>query len=134
MSDKQEPEKYLFKYIKINSKNNLSFVIDESDESEFENLELKSTVATFEEEIIGKQLLKFTNKFLPKEKDYIKMNNEQNKIFNKQFQSEKDQLHSSVTRILSTDYKDTFVFNYTNITDICRILSKSFNDLKKYKL
>ena len=134
MSDKQEPEKYLFKYIKINSKNNLSFVIDESDESEFENLELKSTVATFEEEIIGKQLNKFTYKFLPRETDIIKMNYEQNKIFNKQFQSEKDQLHSSVTRILSTDYKDTFVFNYTNITDICRILSKSFNDLKKYKI
>ena len=134
MAEQPEPDKYLFKYIKINSKNNLNFVIDESDESEFENLELKSTVATFEEEIIGKQLLKFTNKFLPKEKDYIKMNNEQNKIFNKQFQSEKNELHSTILRILSTDYKDIFVFNYTNINDICRILSKSFNEIRKLKI
>ena len=94
---------------------------------------MKSTVATFEEEIIGKQLIKFTNKFLPKEKDLLKMNIEQNKIFNKQFQSEKNELHSTIFRILSTDYKDIFVFNYTNINNICRILSKSFNDIRKSK-
>ena len=128
---KEENEKCLFKYIKIDRKNEIKFVIDEEDESEMENLELMSTTSSFDEELIGKKMIQFLNEFIPSNTDILKLNLEQNKFFTKLFHRQKDQLKSAVNRLLATDYKDIFIFSPNNITNICRILSKIFKIIKK---
>ena len=129
----EENEKFIFKYIKIDKKNEISFVIDEEEESEMENLELKSTISAFDDELIGNKMLKFLNELIPINADILKLNLEQNKYFNRLFNREKEQLNSAVNRLLATDYKDVFIFSPNNITDICRILSKIFNTIKNNK-
>ena len=37
-------------------------------------------------------------------------------------------------RILSIDFEKEFIFNYTNIFDVCCIASLLFSDCKKYKI
>ena len=110
----------LFKYIRINQKNEIDFVSNA--DREMETLELFSTTSTFEGEIIGNKILNYINKFISKEKGSLKCNQEQSRVFSKLFQSEKEQLNISVRRFLTTDYKDTYIFSPSNITDIVRIL------------
>jgi hypothetical protein len=49
-------------------------------------------------------------------------------------QIRKKKLYESINRILSIDFKNQLIFNFTNIFDICSILALFFSEIKKYKI
>ena len=128
-----QEEEYELNYIKIDSKNEIRLLGNEDYVIEVNNF--LSSALVFEQEQIGKKLEKnIKSKFPDYSIDLLKTNFDYIKEFHKSINSDKKSINSSINRILSIDYKDKFIFSQTNVMDICRILTSSFNSLKKYKL
>ena len=127
-------DEYELNFLKINSNNNAKLIGVEDYELEF--LDLMACVSPFESETIDGILIKFFKKFIPSVQDLIKTNIELSKQFLKVAHSDKKgfNISESINRILSTDFKEKFIFNKINIQDVCNILAFSFNDIKKFKI
>ena len=126
-----QEEEYELNYIKIDSKKEIRLLGNEDYGIEFNNF--WTSALMFEQEQIGKKLEKSIKSKFPDPIDLLKINYDKIKEF-KSMNSDKKSLNSSINRILSTDYKDRFIFSQTNILDICRLLTIGINDLKKYKI
>lgn len=127
----QEEEEYELNYIKIDSKKEIRLLGNEDYVIEVNNF--LSSALMFEQEQIGKKLEKDIKSKFPDSIDLLKNNFDLIKEFHKSINSDKKKIYSSINRILSIDYKDKFIFNQTNVMDICRLLTIGFNELKKYK-
>ena len=127
-------DEYELNFIKIDSDNNIKLI--GTDDLELEMLDLMTCVSPFEMESIDGILLKFFRQFIPKVQDLVQTNIELIKKNKKLTHPDKktNLINDSINRILSTDFKDTFIFNKTNIEDVYNILSNSFLDIKKYKI
>ena len=127
-------DEYELNFIKIDSDNNIKLI--GTDDLELEMLDLITCVSPFEMESIDGILLKFFRQFIPKVQDLVQTNIELIKKNKKLTHPDKktNLINDSINRILSTDFKDTFIFNKTNIEDVYNILSNSFLDIKKYKI
>ena len=122
-----------FNYIKLDfsNKNKLK---NESDIKE-ENLDFKTVIESFEQQITLEELNSFIYKLIPKNiNDLFKINIEQTKKYKKEFPFTKQSMINSVNRILATDFKSNFAFNRQNLEDVSRILCHIFESLKKYNV
>ena len=119
-------------FLKVDYNNNVKLLGME--DYELEMVEFLATMSQFESETLDGILLKFFKKnILPPLQD-LKTMIDQSKQFYKFTFSDKKKLHDTINRILATDYKETFIFNKQNIQDVTKILTFSFNDIKKYKI
>ena len=127
-------DEYELNFLKIDCNNNVKLIA--TDDYELEMLDLMACVSPFEQESIDGILLKFFKKFLPSGQDIVQINIEISKKYIKLVHSEKkvNKIIESINRILSIDFRDTFIFNNTNIQDITNIMANGFNDIKKYKI
>ena len=126
-------DEFELNYIKIDSKNEIKLLGAEDYAAEMSTF--FSTVMEFEQEKITKKILKDLEKDLPENSELLKYNIDFSKKFIKIINTDKKKYYnSSVNRLLSIDFKDKFIFSYTNIFDVCSILTMFFNELKKYKI
>ena len=125
-------DEYELNFLKIDSNNNAKLI--SVDDIEFEILDLMACVSPFEAESMDGILLKFFKKFIPTIQDLLKTNIDLSKQFLKHSDKKGLNIAESVNRILSTDFKEKFIFNKINIQDVCNILTISFNDIKKFKI
>ena len=125
-------DEYELNFLKIDSNNNVKLIGVE--ELELELLDLLACVSPFESESMDGILLKFFKKFIPAIQDLLKTNIELSKQFLKHYDKKSLNITESMNRILSTDFKEKFIFNKINIQDVCNILTISFNDIKKFKI
>ena len=130
MSSKDEFE---LNYVKIDCINEIK-LLDTNDYATEINL-LFSTVEDYEQYKIAKKINKDIEKNFPDNSELLKYNFEFSKKFMKIInQDKRKNFNASVKRILSIDFKKEFIFNYTNINDVCSILVLLFSDYKKYKI
>ena len=125
-------EEFELNYLKIDSKNNLRLLGKE--DFEMETISFMSVISIFAEEKIGKNVSSFLKKIIPETTDILKANQEYSKQFLKIINTDKKGYYSSVNHILATNYKEQFIFNKTNLQDVCYILTYAFNEMKKYKI
>ena len=127
-------DEYELNFLKIDSNNNANLMTP--DDYELEMLDLLACISPFEQESIDGILLRFFKKFLPTGQDLVQINIDMSKKYIKFVNAEKkgNKILESVNRILSTDFKDCFIFNKTNLQDVANILSNSFYEIKKYKI
>ena len=125
-------EEFELNYLKIDSKNNLRLLGKE--DFEIETISFMSVISIFAEEKIGKNVSSFLKKIIPETTDILKANQEYSKQFLKIINTDKKGYYSSVNHILATNYKEQFIFNKTNLQDVCYILTYAFNEMKKYKI
>ena len=120
-------------YIKIDSKNEIELL--ETDDYAIEVDRLFSTVMNFENFNISKKINKDVEKYIHDNSDIFKNNVDFAKKYIKIINSDKRKnFNATVKRILSIDFEKEFIFNYTNIFDVCCIVSLLFSDCKKYKI
>ena len=127
-----EEEIFELNYIKIDSENEVRIL--NNDEIVMETNSFLTAFLDFEEEKVGKNLLNYLKNIIQEGPDLLKINIEYSKQFIKSIKSDKKNLHSSINRILSTDFKGKFIFNQTNVEDVYRILIIVFGDFKKNKI
>ena len=135
MSFSSSEEEFELNYVKIDSNNDIRLLVKE--DFEMETITFMTIITEFGEEKIGKNILSFLKKTIPDTTDILKANQDYTKQFLKTVNMDKKKVfNSSVNRILSTDFKDKFIFNKTNLQDVCNILTYSFNEIKekKYKI
>ena len=135
MSFSPSEEEFELNYVKIDSKNDIRLLGKE--DFEMETITFMTIVTEFGEEKIGKNVLSFLKKTIPDTTDILKASQDYSKQFLKTVNMDKRKgFNASVNRILSTDFKDRFIFNKPNLQDVCSILTYSFNELKekKYKI
>ena len=125
-------DEYELNFLKIDSNNNAKLMGIE--DIELEMLDLMACVSPFEAESMDGILLKFFKKFIPTIQDLLKTNIELSRQFLKHSDKKGLNFTESINRILSTDFKEKFIFNKINIQDVCNILTISFNDIKKFKI
>ena len=126
-------DEFELNYIKIDSKNEIK-LLDTDDFATEINL-LFSTVEDYEQYKIAKKIGKDIEKNFPDNSELLKHNIEFSKKFIKIIKQDKRKnFNASVKRILSIDFKNVFIFNYTNINDVCSILALLFSECKKYKI
>ena len=131
MSSSEEDE-FELSYIKIDDKSGIRIL--KSEDFGMEANYFLSTVEEFSKEIIGKNLSNKLREIIPDGQDKLKINIEYSKKFIKSVNLDKKGLYNSINRILSTDYKEKFIFNQTNVQDIGKILTISFGELKRSKI
>ena len=130
MSSKDEYV-YELKYLKINSFNNTE-LLDQNDIVDFMTYDgdIQSEIESDDSE----SLQKYYKKIFPTiTQDLLKTNYEQIKHFSR-LVSDKTRIAQCVNKILATDFKDSFIFNKQNLEDVTRILTYSFNEIKKSKI
>lgn len=129
MSSKDEYV-YELKYLKINSSNNTD-LIDQNDFSDFVNYdnEIQSEIESVDRD----SLFKFYKKNIPTINQDLKTNIEQSKQFSRIPLTDK-KIADNVNRILATDFKESFIFNRQNLEDVTKLLTYSFNEIKKLKI
>ena len=125
-------DEYELNFLKIDSNNNAKLIGVE--DIELEILDLIACVSPFEAESMDGILLKFFKKFIPTVQDLLKTNIELSRQFLKHSDKKGLNIVESINRILSTDFKEKFIFNKINIQDVCNILAISFNDIRKFKI
>ena len=130
-------EEFELNFIKIDSKNDIRLLRTKDYVKEYSTL-FKS-VSKFENESIDNNITSFLKKNIPESTDLLKLNIDYSKQFLKLINSDKKKgFNSSINHILSTDFKDQFIFNKKNLQDVCNILTFSFNEIKnegrKYKI
>ena len=125
-------EEFELNYLKIDTKNDIRLLGKE--DFEMETISFMSVVSVFGEEKIGKSLLSFLKKIIPETKDILKVNQEYSKQILKRINLDKKGYYSSINHLLATDFKEKFIFNKTNLQDVCNILTYAFNEIKKYKI
>lgn len=131
MSTSFANEEFELNYVKIDTKNELRLLGVE--DFGIETNTYMSTLAQFQHEEITKKLNKFlTNESIPESSDLLKVNIEYHKKILKFINNDKKKvLYNSVNTILSIDYKDKFIFNKSNVQDICIALAHGFSEIKK---
>ena len=125
-------EEFELNYLKIDSKNDLRLLGKE--DFEMETISFMSVINIFSEEKIGKNVSSFLKKIIPETTDILKANQEYSKQFLKRINTDKKGYYSSVNHILATNYKEQFIFNKTNLQEVCYLLTYAFNEIKKYKI
>ena len=126
-------DEFELNYVKIDSKNEIKLL--ETDDYAIELGTLFSTVEGFDQYTFDKKVTKDIEKFIPDNSELLKNNIEFSKNFIKIINSDKRKnFNTSVKRILSIDFRKEFIFNYTNIFDVCSIISLLFSECKKYKI
>ena len=119
-------------YIKMDGKNEIELLNQE--DIEMDKLNILFLVKEFEDENIGKNLSNYLRQVIPEGPDLFKTNIDYMKQYLKSITLDKNNLYISINRILSTDYKEKFIFNQTNVQDICKLFCASLNEIKKYKI
>ena len=133
MSSASSEEEFELNYVKLDNKNEIRLLGKE--DYEIEMVTFMMSIKEFGDENIGKNLVQFLKKLIPESNDLMKLNLDYSKQFMKIINADKKKgLCSSVNQILSIDFKDKFIFNKTNVENICVILTNSLNELKKYKI
>ena len=136
MSSSSSEEEFELNYVKIDSKNDIR-ILDQEDYF-LETVSYSSAISDFEQEKIGKNLLSFLKKLIPdttdNSKDILKANLDYIKQYFKKINSDKKVFNATVNEILSTDFKDLFIFNKINLHHICNVLAYGINELRKYKI
>ena len=126
-------DEYELNFLKIDYNNEVK--LTGAEDLELEMIDLMVSQSQFEKESIDGILLKFFKKLIPTVQDLVKTNIEQGKQFLKSHSDKKGiNISEVVNRILSIDYREKFIFNRTNLQDVCFILSFSFNDIKRHKI
>ena len=126
-------DEFELNYVKIDSKNEIQLL--DTDDYAVEIGTLFSTVEGFDQYTFDKKVSKDIEKFIPDNSELLKNNIEFAKNFIKIINSDKRKnFNTSVKRILSIDFRKEFIFNYTNIFDVCSIITLLFSECKKYKI
>ena len=132
MSSSSSEEEFELNYVKLDNKNEIRLLGKE--DYEIEMVTFMMSIKEFGDENIGKNLVQFLKKLIPESNDLMKLNLDYSKQFMKIIKANKKKgLCSSVNQILSIDFKDKFIFNKTNVENICVILTNSLNELKNIK-
>ena len=131
MASSSSDEEFELNYLKLDTKNEIRILED----FDIEISAMMLSVNEFENENIGKILAQFIRRNIPESNEFIKINLEYSKQFVKIINAEKKKgLNSSINQILSIDFRDTFIFNKTNVQNIAMILAFCYNELKKFKI
>ena len=130
MSSENEIE---LNYVKIDSENEIEFLTSNNYATEISLL--FETFTRYEEYKIAKKISKDIEKNIQQDSELLKYNIDFSKKFIKIITSDKrKKLNASVKRILSIDFGNEFIFNYSNIFDVCSIVTLLFTECKKYKI
>ena len=130
MSSQNEIE---LNYVKIDSENEIEFLTSNNYATEISLL--FETFTRYEEYKIAKKISKDIEKNIQQDSELLKYNIDFAKKFIKIITSDKrKKLNASVKRILSIDFGNEFIFNYSNIFDVCSIVTLLFTECKKYKI
>ena len=130
MSSENEIE---LNYVKIDSENEIEFLTSNNYATEISLLFESFTL--YEEYKIAKKISKDIEKNIQQDSELLKYNIDFAKKFIKIITSDKrKKLNASVKRILSIDFGNEFIFNYSNIFDVCSIVTLLFTECKKYKI
>ena len=110
-------DEFELNYVKIDGKNEIKLL--GGDDYAAEVSTFFSTVTEFEQEKIAKKVIKEIEKTIPEKIDLFKSNIDFAKKFLKLINTKKNNndINKSVNRILSLDFRNQFIFNYTNIFD-----------------
>ena len=120
-------------YVKIDSENEIEFLTSNNYATEISLL--FETFTRYEEYKIDKKISKDIEKNIQQDSELLKYNIDFSKKFIKIITSDKrKKLNASVKRILSIDFGNEFIFNYSNIFDVCSIVTLLFTECKKYKI
>ena len=131
MSSSSSEEEFELNYVKVDSKNEIRLLGKE--DYEIEMVAFMCAVNEYKDENIGKKLSQFVKK-IPESNDFLKVNSDYSKQFSKLLNADKKKgLNNSINTILSIDFKDKFIFNKSNIFNVCMILAYCFLDLKEMK-
>ena len=131
MSSKDEYV-YELKYLKINNFNNTD-LLDQKEEIE-DYFKYDGDIQNEIESDDNELLQKYYKKFFPTiTQDLLRTNLDINKLFLR-FIADKKKFAYCVNRILATDFQEYFIFNRKNLEDVTKILSYSFNEMKKSKI
>ena len=126
-------DEFELNYVKIDGKNEIKLL--GADDYAAEMSTFFSTVTEYEQEKIAKKVIKDIENYIPENSELLKSNIEFAKKFLKIISANKrKKLYESINRILSVDFKNKLIFNFTNIFDICSILALFFSEIKKYKI
>ena len=126
-------DEFELNYIKIDSENEIELLSSTNYAKEISLL--FETIINNEQYKIAKSITKDIEKNIHDNSELLKNNIEFSKKFIKIITSDKrKKLNASVKRILSIDFGKEFIFNYSNIFDVCSILTLLFTETKKYKI
>ena len=126
-------DEYELNYVKIDGKTEIKLL--GADDYAAEMNYFFSTVTEYEQEKIAKKVIKDIEKNMPENTELFKFNVEFSKKFMKIINSNKKKnFNASVNRLLSIDFKNQFIFNYTNLFDVCCIIALFFSEIKKFKI
>jgi len=126
-------DEFELNYVKIDSESDIKLLKTEDYASEISML--FNSVMEYENYKIAKKISKDIEKTIPENSEVFKHNVDFSKKFIKLINTDKRKnFNASVKRILSIDFDKQFIFNYTNIYDVCSILTLLFSDCKKYKI
>ena len=126
-------DEFELNYIKIDSKDEIKLL--ETDDSVAEISNLFTKVGDFVDKKLSKNIIKDLEKNIPQNSELFRYNLDFSKKFSKIINLDKRKnFNESVKRILSIDFENEFIFNYTNIYDVCSIICLFFSDYKKYKI
>ena len=124
-------DEFELNYVKLDGNNEIKLL--GADDYAAEMSTFFSTVTEFDQEKISKKITKELEKNIPDYSELLKTNIDFSKKFLK-LNKDKKIINSSINRILSVDFKNQFIFSYTNIFDVSIILSLFFSEIKKYKI
>ena len=126
-------DEFELNYVKIDGENEIKLL--GADDYAAEMSTFFSTVTEYEQEKIAKKVIIDIENYIPENSELLKSNIEFSKKFLKIISAnKKKKLYESINRILSIDFKNELIFNFTNIFDICSILALFFSEIKKYKI
>ena len=126
-------DEFELNYIKIDCKDEIKLL--ETDDSVAEISNLFTKVGDFGDKKMTKNIIKDLEKNIPQNSDLFRYNLDFSKKFTKIINLDKRKnFNESVKRILSIDFENEFIFNYTNIYDVCSIICLFFSEYKKYKI
>lgn len=135
MSSSSSEEEFELNYLKIDSKNEIRLLGKE--DYEIEMIAYLCAVNEYKDENIGKKLSEFLKK-IPESDDILKLNSDYSRQFSKLLNADKKKsLYNSINTLLSIDFKDTFIFNKSNLYNVSIILANCFlelKEMKKYKI
>ena len=126
-------DEFELNYVKMDSENEIKLLKTQDYAEEISML--FNSIMEYEKYKIAKKISKDIEKIIPDNSELFKHNVDFSKKFIKIINSDKRKnFNASVKRILSIDFDKQFIFNYTNIYDVCSILTLLFSECKKYKI
>ena len=125
-------DEFELNYVKLDGNNEIKLL--GADDYAAEMSTFFSTVTEFDQEKISKKILKELEKNIPENSELLKTNIDFSKKFLKLINKDKKAINTSINRILSVEFKNQFIFSYSNLFDVSVILSLFFTEIKKYKI